>query len=191
MVHSDVYAGWVDRTPVTLTPNTCSVKHCQTHIPQGFYEKRNPLTVASHNAKVATPSTFETGVDRHARGPPANHPRIVSTSAGNPRTTKPTCSCVDGSSLTPPSNVAHHLPTNTITVTTTDMTSDGSITAVTEAGPDVSFAEMTARQTETAAAIKADPDVVGVVSVIGAGSVFQFELPLQRLQRANLRLAAS
>ena len=46
-----------------------------------------------------------------------------------------------------------------------------SITAVTEAGPDVSFAEMQSRQTEAAAAIKADPDVVGVVSVIGAGSV--------------------
>ncbi|KIZ39526.1 MULTISPECIES: multidrug efflux RND transporter permease subunit [Rhodopseudomonas] len=46
-----------------------------------------------------------------------------------------------------------------------------SITAVTEAGPDVSFAEMQARQAETADAIKADPDVTGVVSVIGAGSV--------------------
>jgi len=47
----------------------------------------------------------------------------------------------------------------------------GSITAVTEAGPDVSFAEMQSRQARAAAAIKADPDVVGVVSVIGAGSV--------------------
>ena len=47
----------------------------------------------------------------------------------------------------------------------------GSITAVTEAGPDVSFAEMQSRQTAAAAAIQADPDVVGVVSVIGAGSV--------------------
>jgi multidrug efflux pump len=46
-----------------------------------------------------------------------------------------------------------------------------SITAVTEAGPDVSFAEMQSRQSQAAAAIKADPDVVGVVSVIGAGSV--------------------
>ncbi|MBB5049490.1 multidrug efflux pump [Rhodopseudomonas rhenobacensis] len=46
-----------------------------------------------------------------------------------------------------------------------------SITAVTEAGPDVSFAEMQARQAATADAIKADPDVTGVVSVIGAGSV--------------------
>ena len=46
-----------------------------------------------------------------------------------------------------------------------------SITAVTEAGPDVSFAEMQSRQTEAADAIKADPDVTGVVSVIGAGSV--------------------
>jgi multidrug efflux pump len=47
----------------------------------------------------------------------------------------------------------------------------GSITAVTEAGPDVSFAEMQSRQMAAAAAIQADPDVVGVVSVIGAGSV--------------------
>ena len=46
-----------------------------------------------------------------------------------------------------------------------------SITAVTEAGPDVSFAEMQSRQATAAAAIQADPDVVGVVSVIGAGSV--------------------
>jgi multidrug efflux pump len=46
-----------------------------------------------------------------------------------------------------------------------------SITAVTEAGPDVSFAEMQARQTAASDLIKADPDVTGVVSVIGAGSV--------------------
>ena len=46
-----------------------------------------------------------------------------------------------------------------------------SITAVTEAGPDVSFSEMQSRQSRAAAAIKSDPDVVGVVSVIGAGSV--------------------
>jgi multidrug efflux pump len=46
-----------------------------------------------------------------------------------------------------------------------------SITAVTEAGPDVSFFEMQSRQTQAADAIKADPDVTGVVSVIGAGSV--------------------
>ena len=46
-----------------------------------------------------------------------------------------------------------------------------SITAVTEAGADVSFAEMQRRQAEAASAIKADPDVVSVVSVIGAGSV--------------------
>ncbi len=46
-----------------------------------------------------------------------------------------------------------------------------SITAVTEAGADVSFAEMQNRQTEVADAIKSDPDVIGVVSVIGAGSV--------------------
>jgi multidrug efflux pump len=46
-----------------------------------------------------------------------------------------------------------------------------SITAVSEAGPDVSFAEMQSRQTAAADAIKTDPDVIGVVSVIGAGSV--------------------
>jgi multidrug efflux pump len=46
-----------------------------------------------------------------------------------------------------------------------------SIVAVTEAGPEVSFADMTAKQAQIAEAIKADPDVVGVVSVIGAGSV--------------------
>jgi multidrug efflux pump len=46
-----------------------------------------------------------------------------------------------------------------------------SITAVTEAGPDVSFAEMQARQEAVAKAVQADPDVTGVVSVIGAGSV--------------------
>jgi multidrug efflux pump len=46
-----------------------------------------------------------------------------------------------------------------------------SITAVTEAGPDVSFAEMQSRQGAAAAAIQADPDVVGVVSVIGGGTV--------------------
>ena len=46
-----------------------------------------------------------------------------------------------------------------------------SIVAVTEAGPDVSFDEMQKRQTEAAAAIQADPDVISVVSVIGSGSV--------------------
>src|SRR4029450_4313809 len=44
-----------------------------------------------------------------------------------------------------------------------------SITAVTEAGADVSFAEMQSRQATAAAAIQADPDVVGVVSVIAGG----------------------
>lgn len=46
-----------------------------------------------------------------------------------------------------------------------------SITAVTEAGPEVSFSDMRLRQTQVADAIKKDPDIVGVVSVIGAGSV--------------------
>lgn len=46
-----------------------------------------------------------------------------------------------------------------------------SITAVTEAGADVSFAEMQSRQGAAASAIQSDPDVTGVVSVIGGGSV--------------------
>jgi multidrug efflux pump len=46
-----------------------------------------------------------------------------------------------------------------------------SITAVTEAGPDVSFAEMQKRQAEIARTIQSDSEVTGVVSVIGAGSV--------------------
>ena len=46
-----------------------------------------------------------------------------------------------------------------------------SITAVTEAGAEVSFAEMQNLQSRVADAIRADPDVTGVVSVIGAGSV--------------------
>ena len=46
-----------------------------------------------------------------------------------------------------------------------------SITAVTQAGPDVSFSEMKARQGQVAEIIQNDPDVMGVVSVIGAGSV--------------------
>src|SRR5581483_5164165 len=43
----------------------------------------------------------------------------------------------------------------------------GLITAVTEAGPEVSFAEMQRLQADVAAAIRRDPDVTGVVSVIG------------------------
>ncbi|WNV10006.1 efflux RND transporter permease subunit [Tardiphaga sp. 709] len=46
-----------------------------------------------------------------------------------------------------------------------------SITAVTEAGADVSFTEMQSRQSAAAAAIQADPDVTGIISVIGGGSV--------------------
>ncbi len=45
------------------------------------------------------------------------------------------------------------------------------ITAVTEAGPAVSIAEMERLQKQVAAAIEADPEVTGVVSVIGAGTV--------------------
>ncbi len=43
----------------------------------------------------------------------------------------------------------------------------GLITAVTEAGPEVSFAEMRRLQGDVVAAIRRDPDVTGVVSVIG------------------------
>ena len=43
----------------------------------------------------------------------------------------------------------------------------GLITAVTEAGADVSFEEMQRRQRAVEDLIRADPDVTGVVSVIG------------------------
>ncbi|ACI93181.1 multidrug resistance protein MdtB [Afipia carboxidovorans OM5] len=46
-----------------------------------------------------------------------------------------------------------------------------SIVAVTEAGQDVSFAEMQVRQTAVSNAIQSDPDVTGLVSSIGAGAV--------------------
>ena len=45
----------------------------------------------------------------------------------------------------------------------------GSIVVVTEAGPDVSFTEMQARQAEIVDAFRKDGDVEGVVSVVGAG----------------------
>jgi multidrug efflux pump len=47
----------------------------------------------------------------------------------------------------------------------------GLITAVTEAGTDVSFGEMQRRQLEIEAAIRRDPDVAGVVSVIGVSTL--------------------
>ena len=47
----------------------------------------------------------------------------------------------------------------------------GSIVAVVEAGPDVSFVEMQARQTAISEAIRGDADVLNVVSVVGSGSV--------------------
>ncbi len=47
----------------------------------------------------------------------------------------------------------------------------GSIIAVTEAGADVSFAEMARRQQAVSDAIRGDPTVQGVVSVIGAGTI--------------------
>ncbi len=46
-----------------------------------------------------------------------------------------------------------------------------SIVAVTEAGQDVSFAEMQNRQTAVAKVIESDADVTGLISTIGAGSV--------------------
>jgi multidrug efflux pump len=45
----------------------------------------------------------------------------------------------------------------------------GLITAVTEAGPEVSFVEMRRLQADVVAAIRRDPDVTGAVSVIGVG----------------------
>jgi multidrug efflux pump len=47
----------------------------------------------------------------------------------------------------------------------------GLITAVTEAGTDVSFQEMRRRQQAVEAAIRRDPDVTGVVSVIGVSPI--------------------
>jgi multidrug efflux pump len=47
----------------------------------------------------------------------------------------------------------------------------GLITAVTEAGTDVSFTEMQRRQRQVEDAIRADPDVTGVVSVIGVSPI--------------------
>jgi multidrug efflux pump len=47
----------------------------------------------------------------------------------------------------------------------------GEITAVTEAGTDVSFPEMQRRQQEVEAAVRTDPDVASVVSLIGVSPV--------------------
>lgn len=47
----------------------------------------------------------------------------------------------------------------------------GLITAVTEAGTDVSFAEMQRRQQQVEAAVRGDPAVAGIVSVIGVSPV--------------------
>ncbi len=47
----------------------------------------------------------------------------------------------------------------------------GLIVAVTEAGTDVSFAEMTRRQQAVEAAIRSDPEVTGIVSVVGVSPI--------------------
>jgi multidrug efflux pump len=47
----------------------------------------------------------------------------------------------------------------------------GMITAVTEAGTDISFPAMQQRQAEVESVIRADPDVAGVVSVIGVSTL--------------------
>jgi multidrug efflux pump len=47
----------------------------------------------------------------------------------------------------------------------------GLVTAVLEAGPEVSFAEMERLQGKVADAIRKDPDVAGVVSVVGVSSI--------------------
>jgi multidrug efflux pump len=59
----------------------------------------------------------------------------------------------------------------------------GLITAVTEAGPEVSFAEMQRLQQQVVAAVRADPDVTGAVSVVGV-------TPMNRTANAG-RLAIS
>jgi multidrug efflux pump len=47
----------------------------------------------------------------------------------------------------------------------------GLVTAVTEAGPEVSFTEMERLQDEVVKAIRTDPDVVGIVSVLGVSTL--------------------
>jgi multidrug efflux pump len=47
----------------------------------------------------------------------------------------------------------------------------GMITAVTEAGPDVSFDEMQRLQAQIVARVRADPDVTGVVSIVGVSPI--------------------
>jgi multidrug efflux pump len=47
----------------------------------------------------------------------------------------------------------------------------GQITAITEAGTDVSFAEMQRRQGQVEAIVRADPDVASVVSIIGVSTL--------------------
>ncbi len=59
----------------------------------------------------------------------------------------------------------------------------GLITAVTEAGPEVSFAEMQRLQQQVVTAVRADPDVTGAVSVVGV-------TPMNRTANAG-RLAIS
>jgi multidrug efflux pump len=47
----------------------------------------------------------------------------------------------------------------------------GLVTAVMEAGPEVSFAEMERLQAKAADAIRTDPDVAGVVSIVGVSNI--------------------
>jgi multidrug efflux pump len=47
----------------------------------------------------------------------------------------------------------------------------GLVTGITEAGTDVSYTEMMRRQQQVEAAIRADPDVAGIVSVIGVSPI--------------------
>jgi multidrug efflux pump len=47
----------------------------------------------------------------------------------------------------------------------------GQITAITEAGTDVSFAEMQRRQSQVEQIVRADPDVASVVSIIGVSTL--------------------
>jgi multidrug efflux pump len=71
----------------------------------------------------------------------------------------------------------------------------GAITAVMEAGPEVSFAEMERLQAKAAAAISADPDVQSVVSLVGVSNInptpnagqLKITLKARQIRTANVR----
>ena len=65
--------------------------------------------------RTTIPKTFEIGVERHFRSPPANHPSEVSTSDGIPSNTNAARNWVSGSSLNDEIFDAHQRATNSIT----------------------------------------------------------------------------